>query len=121
MDVASVRFAVCLQQWAGCMLRTSEEYAPWYVPDTQALPSASPLVSKKVLIGCLAPLRTQMGQLYVWGFLKWMMLPMAAVRWVEGTRVLAPLYARPCFIAVSGPSASAGAPGPALPSQAPAR
>jgi len=61
-----------------------------------------------------------MGQLYVWGFLKWMMLPMAAVRWVEGTRVLAPLYARPCFIAVSGPSASAGAPGPALPSQAPA-
>ena len=63
----------------------------------------------------------QVGQLYVWGLLRWLLLPAAPVRWLEGSAALALLYGRPCFIAVSGPSAAAGAPGPALPIQAPPR
>ncbi len=63
----------------------------------------------------------QVGQLYVWGYLSWLLLSAALVRWLEGSAALATLYGRPCFIAVSGPSAAAGAPGPALPTQAPPR
>ncbi len=63
----------------------------------------------------------QVGQLYVWGFLRWLLLPAASVRWLEGSAALGPLYGRPCFIAVSGPSAAAGSPGPALSTQAPPR
>lgn len=64
----------------------------------------------------------QIGQLYVWGLLKWLLLPDRAVRFIEGSRLCAPMYGRSSFMAASGPSAAATGGAPPLPvSQTPAR
>ena len=62
------------------------------------------------LIAC-----TQVGQLYVWGLLKWLLLPERALRFIESSRACAPCYNSRSFIAASGPAASAAGGAPPLP------
>lgn len=57
----------------------------------------------------------QVGQLYVWGFLKWLLLPPGAVRVIESSRACAPCYGRASFIAACGPSENATGGVPPLP------
>lgn len=65
-------------------------------------------------------LRLQVGQLYVWGLLNWLLLPPGAVRFIESSRACAPCYGRGSFIAASGPSAAATGGAPPLPVSQPA-
>lgn len=55
------------------------------------------------------------GQLYMWGLLKWLLLPDRAVRLIEGSRLCAPVYSRTSFIAASGPLSAATGGAPPLP------
>jgi hypothetical protein len=57
----------------------------------------------------------QVGQLYVWGLLRWLLPSERVVRAIEGSRACGPCYAARSFVAASGPAAAATGGAPPLP------
>ena len=57
----------------------------------------------------------QVGQLYVWGLLRWLLPSERVLRAIEGSRACGPCYGSRSFVAASGPAAAATGGAPPLP------